>query len=683
MVDRKKKPDDAYQGEDLPECDLVMKGGITSGVVYPPAILELAKNYRLRGIGGASAGAIAAGAAAAAEYGRRDPRKGAGFRGLAAFRAQLEEGGLIERLFEPAPETRTLFRLLTDLQRSAAADPSPGGPGRLVWLWRISWALLRRAPIGVVVGTLAAAAVAHFVVRPRPLLEAASHGGVETLLALVAVLFVAALCWMGALAGGALWVKRGVDALCSGDRTFYGICPGSRGPAKGPEQLTDWLHAGINAMAGYGRDDRPLTIDELATRGIDFKMVTTNLSHARPYVLPRNDGGLLFRGADFDRLFPPSVVAYLKRPDTRDEYAEAEEKRGQRSEDRIRDREVRHGSRLPEGYYPLPRAGRLPVIVAVRLSLSFPLLLSAVRLYSVADAKWKEMGARKARKEKEPLLLHEEDLVPNWFSDGGIAANFPLGMFDRWMPARPTFGINLCDGPVPSRLATRAQGGAVVRLAASDTSRSMPHPAPIRGLMDLLLAMLDTARSARDNVQMGLASYRERVAHVYLEREEGGLNLSMGHETLVKIGQKGEVAARTFLGTEGQPAFNFDEHRWVRLRQLMDHLERELFAARDVAGSRSMGGGIKRLFARQEAARKARAPWYRPEDEEWCQEAERRMNALFEMIEKWEPALPAVDAEGTDAVATFRGAPATSTGEPFFQSGPPKPAGTLRVTSEV
>lgn len=52
------------------ECDMIMKGGITSGVVYPGAINELSRTYRFRGIGGTSAGAIAAAGAAAAEYGR-------------------------------------------------------------------------------------------------------------------------------------------------------------------------------------------------------------------------------------------------------------------------------------------------------------------------------------------------------------------------------------------------------------------------------------------------------------------------------------------------------------------------------------------------------------------------------------------------------------------------------------
>jgi hypothetical protein len=64
---RKTKED--YQTPQL-NCDVVMKGGITSGVVYPLALCELAKTYSFKNIGGASAGAIGAVAAAAAEYGR-------------------------------------------------------------------------------------------------------------------------------------------------------------------------------------------------------------------------------------------------------------------------------------------------------------------------------------------------------------------------------------------------------------------------------------------------------------------------------------------------------------------------------------------------------------------------------------------------------------------------------------
>ena len=51
-------------------CDLVMKGGISSGVIYPLAICELGRTHRISAVGGSSAGAIAAAAAAAAEAGR-------------------------------------------------------------------------------------------------------------------------------------------------------------------------------------------------------------------------------------------------------------------------------------------------------------------------------------------------------------------------------------------------------------------------------------------------------------------------------------------------------------------------------------------------------------------------------------------------------------------------------------
>ena len=64
-------PEGVSKSKPMPECDLIMKGGITSGVVYPFAVTGLAERYRLRGVGGSSAGAIAATLAAAAERRRQ------------------------------------------------------------------------------------------------------------------------------------------------------------------------------------------------------------------------------------------------------------------------------------------------------------------------------------------------------------------------------------------------------------------------------------------------------------------------------------------------------------------------------------------------------------------------------------------------------------------------------------
>jgi len=57
--------------------DLAMRGGATSGVVYPFAVCEIAREMRVRNVGGASAGAIAAACTAAAELGRSSGLEGA------------------------------------------------------------------------------------------------------------------------------------------------------------------------------------------------------------------------------------------------------------------------------------------------------------------------------------------------------------------------------------------------------------------------------------------------------------------------------------------------------------------------------------------------------------------------------------------------------------------------------
>ena len=54
----------------MPECDVIMKGGLTSGVVFPLAICRLSEKFRFVNLGGTSAGGIAAAVAAAAEYNR-------------------------------------------------------------------------------------------------------------------------------------------------------------------------------------------------------------------------------------------------------------------------------------------------------------------------------------------------------------------------------------------------------------------------------------------------------------------------------------------------------------------------------------------------------------------------------------------------------------------------------------
>src|SRR5687768_14537316 len=100
-ADRMAKADpQAYREYIDHSCDLTMRGGTTSGVIYPLAVCALAEHYIFRSVGGASAGAIGAVATAAAEYGRYekpaekkdDDAVQPGFAGLAGLITWLMSG---------------------------------------------------------------------------------------------------------------------------------------------------------------------------------------------------------------------------------------------------------------------------------------------------------------------------------------------------------------------------------------------------------------------------------------------------------------------------------------------------------------------------------------------------------------------------------------------------------------
>src|SRR5918992_2216864 len=109
-------PTDIAEEVAAKECDLVMKGGITSGIVYPPLAIKLHnERYCFRNVGGTSAGAVAAAVTAAAELGRKH-----GFQKLNEVRKWLGEDrkkwlGLrkvrnLLNLFQPSRSTAPLLR---------------------------------------------------------------------------------------------------------------------------------------------------------------------------------------------------------------------------------------------------------------------------------------------------------------------------------------------------------------------------------------------------------------------------------------------------------------------------------------------------------------------------------------------------------------------------------------------
>jgi len=419
-------------------CDLVMKGGITSGIVFPTAVARLSTQYRFRHIGGTSAGAIAAAGAAAAEFRRATDRvqPGYGFAELARLPEYL--GGRPERghsrlfrLFEPEPAARRHFAILAAmLNRTSVAARVLHGSRALAWAF----------PLAAVLGAI-----------PGLILVAAAHGGSP--LGIVAAAIAALFAVAGGIAGAVVAATASLARLLPACE--FGLVRG-HSTSGDRSRLTDWLHGYLQDLAGK-RSGEPLTFGDLdgvlldpatGVRGIDLQMMTTALSLGRPYSLPFDNEQFYFKPDELALYFPADVIEWMVAHP------------GDRSNaNRARDDAMRSF-----GYQPLPMRATLPVIVAVRLSLSFPVLLSAVPLYRYAWERFdRGTGAGAARREgtyaaenaaippgddtsdvdaapsaaattaREPRFI-EANVRRVLFSDGGICSNFPLQMFDAVLP---------------------------------------------------------------------------------------------------------------------------------------------------------------------------------------------------------------------------------------------------------
>jgi predicted acylesterase/phospholipase RssA len=667
------------------ECDLVLEGGIAGGVVYPRAVLEIARTHRLRSLGGASAGAIAVALAAAAEYARAQDRHGPGlgFAGLAAVDGDLRRPGVLRGLFAPRPESAPLVdfvaRLFSEKAARDADAPEVNGrdrfgaedglAGRWLKKWRRARPWLRsldhfdrgRALGGLVgggVGLLAAAPLA---------VSAAGAGHLPALLA-SAVAGTAAFA-VGAFLGGVLGAVDEaltlVETNLRPERSF-GLCPGIDPPATGappgPRALFDWLHGHVQSIAGRGAGDPPLTFEDLERvpghREIVARMVTTNLNAQRAHRVPFEDGEVfVYRRSDLAGILPAALTAALE------------------AESKVRPA-CAGTCELPPGdeFAWFPTGARLPLVVGVRLSMSFPLVFAAVRLYMVTSEATRRGGP----------LSADRDLVECWFSDGGICNNFPLQFFDVWFPERPTFGINLADAPLAGS-ALRDRSGAepgasdVERREIGDERRDDWPAHELRGPGDFLSALAETLLAHRDNALTRLAGYRERVATVRLGAGEGALNLDMAPDTIDALGERGRAAARAL------PAVELDRHQWVRLRALLGALEtevqrmehyglsRETVVAAPVAGLDGLRGDWERLLNVARAAESSATPYYPPAADR-ASPPEAVDAAYAELTRRAESLLGLMRALST-AAADGSAAPVSDDA--------PRPRGELRITSKV
>ena len=549
-------------------CDLVMKGGITSGIVYPNAVLALARDFRFKNIGGTSAGAIAAAATAAAALGdRKHVASGSaapcpstlGFAGLERVAAQLSSRGFIFGLFQPARGGRSAYRLIVTLTGNASA--------------------LRKA---------CTAAIAVVAIAP---LEALLLFGLFLALGYViagpsgaaAVLLPSAVCaYLGAAIAAALRVARVTR------RNLLGLCSGlSSGKDAAEPALTDWLHGVLQSLSGKDIAE-PLLFDDLwdaprypgepqTETAISLQMITTGVSHHEPRTLPFTDASFWFLREEFDLLFPQTVVdamvAMAGAPDRVD----------------------------GKDYYRLPGKGRMPVLVAMRMSLSFPLLISAVPLHEPVsrrtlrgETEGETSGESEDRKEttlsqstdslatggEAPLSLIEGFRIC-WFSDGGVSSNFPLHLFDAPLPRWPTFAINLVypqsddsppvDNPEPQGTQDRAEAAVWLPLHNNRgwqrSYNSIARPLALAEVSAFIFGIISTMQNWRDLLQSRAPGQRDRIVHVALDKVEGGMNLDMSQDILDSISLKGTVAGERLY------QFSFDNHYWVRWRNVASGLQ--------------------------------------------------------------------------------------------------------------
>jgi hypothetical protein len=563
--------------------DIVMKGGITSGVVYPLAVAELARSFRFRAIGGTSAGAIAAAATAAAEHGRLTGR-GTGFAGLADLPRRLTEilpdrRSRLLSLFQPAAATAPLFAVLLAGVRARGLRAKA-----FALLGELGQSFPEGFWLGALPGLLPAVALAVDLAAP--------HGPLARLGIALALLSSALLALAGALLGSlALVAGRAVSTLPG---NAFGLCRGLADPGAeqpGAPPLTPWLDDLLAELAGKEPEDGPLTFGDLwraglpppagavepaapGARSIDLQVMTTCISLGRPYRIPF-ERVFHFKESELRQFFPRRVADWMvahARPDE----------------------QLDHPTHGGEPLLGLPEAADLPVVFAARLSLSFPILLSAFPLYAV-DPGGPEHGEPEATEgvpAEGPRPRKQPPLARCWFSDGGLSSNLPIHFFDAPLPSWPTVAIDLMDEGPGHPLSERPVDNVFLpqsnRAGVLEGRHRFDEAASGFGrLAGFVGALLGVMQNWRDQTLSRLPGQRDRIAHVLLGEGEGGLNLEMPPEAIARLTERGRWAGiklrHRFAGAAA-PAddltdrLSWDNHRWVRYLEAMAALE-DLLAA--------------------------------------------------------------------------------------------------------
>ncbi len=533
-------------------CDVVMKGGVTSGIVYPKAIYELSQEYKFVNIGGTSAGAIAAALTAAAEYNRRETGSSEGFEKLLKLPQLLtqdvEGSSKLFSLFKPNKSTRKLFYALMNIYKQKSC-------------WKKIASSLSALIFGFPLITIVSLLPSVFVIIGL-------NGKIESSgLYFWYSFFIGLFNFIFTLVLNAVYYIFSSKKLL--EDNHYGLTTGNLteedvGEKKDiPDSLTPWLSNLINKVAGRGDVARPLTFGDLKncssdSEPINLQMVSTNLTWRRPHTLPFDNKQFYFDPKELMQFFPKNVVSWMV------------------SKSKIQKRR-KFALTGAKDLFSLPEADDLPVIFATRLSLSFPVLFSTVPLYAV-DYKLEENQSDRKNAFAEKC----------YFSDGGICSNFPVHFFDCPLPGRPTFAFNLDKYPEDGE-----SPGTYKDISAPSDNNSGINPTWFRfenSFMSFIKSILGTMQNWQDNTQLTVPGFRDRIVSIHLSDKEGGLNLNMDKDTIIDISNRGELAGSVirdrFTG-KVEHKLNWDNHRWIRFRNTFCLLEDYLKKIEDGLNSSS------------------------------------------------------------------------------------------------
>ncbi|MFT3997065.1 MAG: patatin-like phospholipase family protein [Asticcacaulis sp.] len=439
------------------QINLVLKGGVASGLVYAELLPRLAGSFRLHGLAGASAGAIAAALGAAAEYARQS----GDVSGFVRLRTACETlPADLPRLFQA---TGAFGPLLKALMYLAPGSSRPRW-GQALWTLRLPLFFL------LLIGICAAERLTH---------------GAGLSMAQVSDWLLAALIFLVFICLGAIVYVVALLQLLT--RRHFGLCSGlgsGLGTAARPG-VTDWLHTALQSVAGT---PDILTFGDLKGRGVDLKIVATDLSRARTLMLPDTGLPLWFDPEEWRHLFPQEILETL-RPDS------------------------------TATRWPLPGPDKLPVVIAVRISLSCPGLMAQIPVYTGPE------GGHKL-----------------YLSDGGIARNFPFDAFDG--DANPCWGIDF------DSLRDDDDDARRVWTLADEQSRRRTAADPLTGLFAFVWNLLFSMREADMRSRLFDETRSGRIVRIGLKRTEGGMNLHMNPTQIDRLSACGAAAADLIIEKE-------------------------------------------------------------------------------------------------------------------------------------